>query len=218
MQGYDKVFLTPGEAVEAVRIDIAGYGPQPELYARLLPLLPGGGTAKTAVGVADRHRVLALLGATKPEPGEFLARICAEVFDTRCEPGHDEDGEAGVWIDTGMEGFACTRCGRCCLALDFHRECTAEDVAVWREQGRGDILAWVHEESGPDGESVFRIWKNPTTGFYAEACPWLRRISGDRSFVCAIQDVKPAICLSYPGLRKHGMMTGCRGFGAQGWP
>lgn len=208
MRELDRVFLTPEEALGAVRADIAGYAPQPELYARMLPLMPGGGVD----GEPDRQAVLGCLDSLPLDSGP-LARLCALVFDTACEPGCGTDGAEGVWVCTGMEDFACTRCGHCCLALDFHRECVAEDVALWRELGRTDILAWVGEERGPGGEPLFRIWKNPRTGLYAETCPWLRRIPGDRAFVCSIQDVKPDICRSYPGLRKHGLMTGCRGFG-----
>lgn len=209
MPGYDRVFLTQDEALEAVRMDIEGYGPQPELYGRMQALLSGAHAAGAGM---DKQVVLELLSGVCVQDGR-LARLCSLVFDAACRPGEDADGQPGLWIATGMEEFACTRCGRCCLALDFHRECTAEDVALWRELGRTDILAWVHEECDWAGESSYRIWKDPRTGFYAEACPWLRRIPGDRAFVCAIQDVKPEVCRSYPGLRKHALMTGCRGFG-----
>ena len=204
----DRVFLTAGEALEAVRIDIEGYGPQPEVYARVAGLFEGhgGGCAASREAVLGRLSGAAFGGAE-------LAWLCAAVFDARCSPGSDGLGREGVWIATGMEDFACTRCGRCCLALDFHDECTEEDVRLWRQRGRDDILAWVVEEPGPGGEPQYRFWIDPVTGFYAETCPWLRRIPGDKAFVCAIQDVKPAICRSYPGLRKHARMTGCKGFG-----
>ena len=208
MRDCDKVFLTAGEALEAMRIDIEGYGPQPDVYARVAERLRAGGESCAAC----REDVLGWLSRSAPGREE-LARLCEAVFGQGCWPGADADGREGVWIATGMEEFACTRCGRCCLALDFHDECTEEDVRLWRARGREDILAWVGEENGPGGEPQYRLWIDPATGFYAETCPWLRRVPGDRAFVCAIQDVKPAICRSYPGLRKHARMTGCKGFG-----
>ncbi|WP_461209499.1 YkgJ family cysteine cluster protein [Desulfocurvus sp. DL9XJH121] len=202
----DQMFLTDSEAREAVRLDFASYGPQPKLYAAVLDAL-GRPPAQDSL----LERALEALDERSPA-GEELAGLCSLVFEASVRAGTDGAGRAGVFVCTGLGSFACTRCGRCCVALDFHRECTAEDVALWRAAGREDILAWVGEKRGPDGGPQYRIWKRPGTPFYAESCPWLRRVPGDRAFVCTIQDVKPEICRSYPGTAKHARMTGCPGF------
>lgn len=211
MPAAERMILTIPEAVRAVRIDLGAYGPQEELYARICALLAGKGEG--AAAAASLEDALAALDDWEPTP-RGAAALCALVFETRARAVDGAAGAPAVCVDTGMEEFACTRCGRCCLALDFHLECTAADVDLWRRLGREDILAWVGEETGPDGGVAYRIWQRPGTPFYAEACPWLRRVPGDRAFVCTIQDVKPDICRSYPGLRKHALMTGCRGFGS----
>lgn len=226
------VLLSAAEALAAIRCDLRMYGPQLDLFGALagalcglaarpasragvpgLELAPGPGGARGRFlpwNVAARWLGLAL-ARRRPGP-EALARLCALVFAQRAEALPAAPGEAArIRLETGMEGFACTRCGRCCRDLDYHRECSAQDVALWRARGREDILAWVGQEPGPDGP-VYRIWMRPGTPLYAESCPFLRRVPGDTAFVCTIHDVKPAICRSYPGLRKHALLTGCKGF------
>lgn len=240
MGGAASVFLTCEEARLAIVFDLRSYGEQDETaraVLRALEALGGCGGAGAASGGGPlpvpgpevfsgtapgetftdwaTARIEWLLESLRPPP-ETLARLCSLVFGqaARAAPdpgGGPGGGSVGVLLRTGMEGFVCTRCGRCCLDLDVHLDCGAEDVALWRERGREDILAWVGEEQGPDGP-VYRIWKYPGTPLYAESCPFLRRVPGDTAFVCAIHDVKPAVCRAYPGLRKHAMMTGCRGF------
>lgn len=226
------VLLTAAEAVAAIGCDLRMYGAQLEEFCSLtevlygqaarpgrrgdvpgleLPPQPGAEEARfVAWNVAARWLGLAVRQrACEPE---VLARLCALVFDQRAEalPGVPADAPC-IRLETGMHGFACTRCGSCCLDLDYHSECTAEDVALWRRLGREDILAWVGEEPGPQGPR-YLIWRRPGTPLYAERCPFLRRVPGDTAFVCTIHDVKPAICRSYPGLRKHALRTGCKGF------
>lgn len=226
------VLLTTAEALAAIRCDLRMYGPQLDEFCSLagalcglaarpaeqggvpgLELAPGAGAARGRFvpwEIAARWLCRAL---TRSRPGpEALARLCALVFGQRAEALPAAPGEAPrIRLETGMDGFACTRCGRCCLDLDYHAECDAEDVALWRRLGREDILAWVGREQGPEGP-VYRIWRRPGTPLYAERCPFLRRVPGDTAFVCTIHDVKPAICRSYPGLRKHALLTGCKGF------
>lgn len=203
----NEVFLTSIEAREAVRLDFLSYAPQTRLYARVLPILAG----RSANDVASREVLLKLLEKHEFSLGE-LGELCSLVFGTRVRPG-EEEGSPGLWVDTGLEHFACTRCGRCCLELDFHRDCTGDDVRRWERAGRDDILAWVGREKDESGRTRYRIWRYPDTPYYTEACPWLRRVPGDTAFVCSIQDVKPDICRSYPGTAKHGRMTGCPGVG-----
>ena len=42
-------------------------------------------------------------------------------------------------------GFKCKQCGNCCLNLrDAFETCaTEEDMRLWEEKGREDILEWV---------------------------------------------------------------------------
>jgi len=207
----DQLFLTLNEAREAVRLDLEAYGPQPSLYAAMLPLLDVAGEGSARRPPPERKSILDLLARRPLQDGELEA-VCSLVFDARVRLG-EKGGRPGLWVETGMENYACTRCGQCCLALDFHKECTAEDVARWKRDGRQDILAWVGREAGPDGEVGYRIWRYPGTPLYTETCPWLRRVPGDKAFVCAIQDAKPEVCRSYPGTAKHARMTGCPGLG-----
>jgi len=206
------VFLTAEEAREAVRIDFMTYGSQKELMASVLPLLAGREVRPYVPEAITRERLVSVLEAVDLSL-EDLAALCSLVFNASARVGCDRHEQLGIWVDTGMESFVCTRCGQCCLKLDFHRDCTSKDVQRWQDNGRHDILAWVGEESGPDGQVNYRIWRHPNTPLYTETCPWLRRIPGDRAFVCTIQDMKPEVCLSYPGTAKHARMTGCPGLG-----
>ncbi len=213
-----KTFLTCEQARLAIVLDLRTYGVQAELAAAVLRALAAPDTdppPTPPAGPESMHRAVSrietLLEDLRPPP-DHLARLCALVFDQNAAPAPDPDGGPdGVLLDTGMEHFACTRCGRCCLDLDIHLDCSEADVALWRDKGRDDILAWVGIENGPTGPE-YRIWKRPGTPLYAEHCPFLRRIPGDTAFVCAIHDVKPSVCRAYPGLRKHALLTGCHGF------
>lgn len=106
------------------------------------------------------------------------------------------------------KGFSCTQCGHCCLNLDAYQACaTKEDVLMWEEHGRDDILEWV-EEIMP---GVYDIWISPRTGDDVNRCPWLRKLPKQEKYICRIQDVKPDICRNYPHTLKHGEETGCKG-------
>ena len=43
------------------------------------------------------------------------------------------------------ENFKCNQCGNCCINLgDAFSTCTTEeDLSLWKEEGRDDILEWV---------------------------------------------------------------------------
>jgi len=59
--------------------------------------------------------------------------------------GKGPDGKEGIWVETEMEKFQCTRCGYCCLKL-HDAYCTSVDMEVvrrWRKEKRRDILEWV---------------------------------------------------------------------------
>jgi Fe-S-cluster containining protein len=108
------------------------------------------------------------------------------------------------------KGFTCTQCGHCCLNLGAYQSCaTVEDVDMWEEHGRDDILEWV-EEIGP---GIFDIWISPRTHDDVNRCPWLRKLPGKDKYICRIQDMKPEICRNYPHSRKHAQESGCPGLG-----
>lgn len=143
----------------------------------------------------------------------LVASICARVFHERAWEERDpEPGQTGVRIETGMEGFSCRQCGRCCASLDYHDELSEEDVATWEKLGRTDILEWVRVVELQKQERAFRIWTIPGTTRLADSCPFLKKISSENRWECLIHDVKPGICRQYPLTRKHGLMTGCPGF------
>jgi hypothetical protein len=81
--------------------------------------------------------------------------------------------EAGVRIETHMEGFACRQCGHCCWFLDSHNEITAEDVSLWKRSGRNDILKWVHEIRCDGQPEKYQAWVVPGTQKQTETCPFL---------------------------------------------
>ncbi|MEW5774639.1 MAG: YkgJ family cysteine cluster protein [Thermodesulfobacteriota bacterium] len=214
MEDVERIFLTPAEALAAVRMDADLYGPQPDLWAGLLRLL----ARRTGTRPEEDERC----GGMPPPDGladaacaelaacaadlDILAAAVGLVFETRAEPGAGPDGEPGVYVRTGMEGFDCGRCGHCCRTLSFHAECEEEDLERWRAAGRDDILAWV----GGGGEEPGMLWVRPGAGLLTEQCPWLFQ-EPDGLFTCTIHDLKPALCRDFPGSRKHARLTGCPG-------
>ena len=112
------------------------------------------------------------------------------------------------------KGFKCIQCGNCCLNLNdaFQTSVTDEDVQLWKEKGRWDILEWVDSIPLGEGHFVHDIWISPVTGDDVPRCPWLRKLPRQNKFICRIHDVKPTHCREYPKTRKHAMETGCRGF------
>lgn len=110
--------------------------------------------------------------------------------------------------------FKCKQCGNCCLNLNdaFQTSVSDEDIAMWREKGRFDILAWVDPIPVGDGNYVYDIWINPKTGDDVWRCPWLRKLPKQDKYICRIQNVKPEHCRKYPNSKKHADETECRGF------
>ena len=232
MPRENTIFLTREEAVGAIRLDLQQYEPQTELLCELFPVVMG----QNALAVRDtgHHRAWikqAVRGpmrlvtsdeladtlfrkmAAEALSTERLADFCAGVFKEPAVAGFDrETRSAGVWIETGMEGYACRQCGQCCQTLDYHLECTADDYKRWQSLGRDDILQWVRCIPGPAQTSAYRIWVEPGTEKPVSMCPFLQNVPGAEKEVCGIHDVKPEICRQYPFTRKHALMTGCPGF------
>ncbi len=224
-----RLFLTPQEALEAIRIDFEQYSPQGGLFCGLVPLVFGRqalvapGSARDeywlragvrgALERVDAKRLgrmlVERLNTAPPEP-QALAAICYRVFQGRTTIG-TKDGQSGLWVETGMESFVCRRCGRCCRELRFENAGTAADWERFVQLGRNDILAWI-DPIRRDGRVVAcRLWIDPATGRPAEACPWLVE-ENSGFFGCRIHEIRPEICRQYPATRKHAEMTGCIGF------
>lgn len=111
------------------------------------------------------------------------------------------------------KNFKCKQCGNCCLNLSsaFQRCAAEEDIRLWEDNQRDDILEWVSViELGE--LSVYDIWISPRTGDDVTRCPWLRKLPNKNKYICRIHDVKPEHCRRYPKSRKHAEETGCRGF------
>ena len=111
-------------------------------------------------------------------------------------------------------GFNCKQCGNCCLKLrDAFETCaTEEDIRLWEEKGREDILEWVDPIPIGCDHFVYDIWISPITRDDVPRCPWLRKLPKRNKYICRIHDVKPVHCREYPRSRKHAEKTGCKGF------
>lgn len=225
----EKIFLTPSEALAAIRIDFAQYAPQTGLFRSLVPLVfgnqalvtPGAGRDEVwlrtgTCGPPERldsrrlgERLVVRLQQAPPPP-ERLAAICYRVFRGRAWVG-EKDGCQGLWVETGMEDFACQRCGRCCRELDFKNAGTAADWERFEGLGRKDILARIAPVRRGGRVVACRLWIDPATGRFSDGCPWLVEEAPGR-FSCRIHEIRPEICRQYPGTRKHAEMTGCIGF------
>lgn len=226
------LFLTRDQALKAICLDFRGYDPQPMLFCEVLRTIcqdqfnysrePG----KEGVWVSEEnhHRMRWLEGAELVEfmcaavtgallvPDQLTA-LCRLVFQAPCRAGRCPDtGRSGVWVQTGMETFACRQCGQCCTQLKYHDGVTADDIQRLVDLQRDDVLKWVGRTGTGSGETVYRIWVIPGTNRYAPICPFLCNGPSSGQRLCAIHDVKPQVCRHYPVSRKHAMMTGCPGF------
>lgn len=224
--------LSPQEAIEAICLDLQRYGPQTMLCAELLrvafnddsvvkrdPARNGlwvrsarQSNMRYLDGAALIDHVCTALDKALLSPQQ-IAALCRRVFQTSVQVmSPNGPGSAQIRIATGIKGFRCRLCGRCCRDLDYHKEVTPADVAIWKAQGRNDILEWVGVTKGHNQETTYQIWVIPGTNRFAEVCPFLKRGPANEQWVCAIQESKPEICRQYPFSRKHGVMTGCAGF------
>jgi Fe-S-cluster containining protein len=227
-----RVFLTPSQAVDAIAMDFQAYGPQPDLFRTLAPLLLEDrcrisltdyepDTVWIRQGeiwypVTDENLGFYLIHLLEISPPHLntLADICRLVFQTKTAAGNDSTGTfSGIWVHSQMNGFVCRQCGKCCRTLDYETGCDDLDIRRWQEMDRTDILAWVQCKNGAADISAgtYRIWVDPNTGETARPCPWLIPCPDHDRFVCAIHDIKPEVCREYPYTRKHAVMTGCGG-------
>lgn len=227
-----EIFLTTDEVLGAVCRDLQHYEPQVPLMCEILRLI-----SEDKAGVIRKNnepcvwvRRKGRRGLVKLDAEELPAytcdqlagttidldtwvAICRRVFQARIQKIRDPtDGQWGLSIDTGMEGFACRQCGHCCRRLNYRNELTAEDIRRWKAMGRNDILAWVAEIRTSSRERTYQIWVVPGTNRFAETCPFLKQGPSNHIWICSIHDMKPQICRQYPLTRKHAVQTGCKGF------
>jgi Fe-S-cluster containining protein len=103
----------------------------------------------------------------------------------------------------------CGQCGLCCRIFGPGIAPTVENVFIWMEQGRTDILRWFVAnredgttlpctvlEPGDLGDVVSFEMRNPDTLEYVPVCPFLRRVAKTR-YLCGIHRVKPEMCCTY---------------------
>ena len=112
--------------------------------------------------------------------------------------------------DPASEEEPCRQCGLCCRIFGPGIAPTATNVFVWIEQERTDILRWfvAYLENGSTpvnclelaaedlGNAVLFEMRDPATGGYVTACPFLRRVSKER-YLCGIHTIKPEMCCTY---------------------
>ena len=112
------------------------------------------------------------------------------------------------------KGFKCKQCGQCCLNLldAFQTSATDQDIKMWKDEGRDDILDWVDPIHIGSNQYVYDIWLSPVTGEDVKRCPWLRKLPNQDNYICRIHDVKPSHCRNYPKSRNHALKTNCKGF------
>ncbi len=112
------------------------------------------------------------------------------------------------------QDFKCKQCGNCCLHLSgaFDVCVSEEDIQVWRDNFRFDILEWVDAIHIGEDQYVYDIWINPRTGEDVTRCPWLRKLPKQDKYICRINDMKPEHCRNYPLSKEHAERTECKGF------
>jgi hypothetical protein len=232
MPAKERQFFTIDQAIDAIRIDFEQYPCQVNLFSTLWPMVFGDDAyvirdpnrqtvwaktpfAKKPYQVQADELGQQIIRHLKQDPvsPEHIARICTRVFQTVvvADRGPEKDASFGIWINTDMEGFVCTQCGRCCRMLNYHDGCSVADYQRWQDLGRTDILDWVGTIRQKGQVTACRIWMLPGTNRLAETCPWLKKSPDRDRYVCTIHDVRPTICRQYPGSRKHARMTGCGG-------
>ncbi len=233
MTNKKRLFLNPSQAVKAICTDFRQYDPQLMLFGEILRLISNDrihlkrkrdpakpGAWINSAGrlnmrwLNDRELVAYMCEALANAQLslDMLAAICARTFQTRAYVKQSpKNNRAGIYIETHMENFSCRQCGQCCRTLDYHNEALPKDIKFWQANNHDDILRWVgiHKEAS---KTRYRIWVLPDTGQLAPQCPFLKKHADQNHWFCNIHDVKPTICRNYPVSRKHGLMTGCRGF------
>lgn len=105
--------------------------------------------------------------------------------------------------NTLKKRFVCIQCGRCCLKYGFELPATEEDILLWKQERRKDILNWV--DCGD-------LWINQKADEAAIRCPWLRKLPNKNIYICRIYELRPEICREYPHNKKRVKEEKCPGY------
>lgn len=103
----------------------------------------------------------------------------------------------------------CEQCGLCCKVFGDRITPTVMNLYSWMEQGRTDILrhfsackgdgTWINTADlayDDLGDIIAIELREPLSGEYPPACPFLRRVGRTR-YICSIHTVKPDMCCNY---------------------
>lgn len=129
-------------------------------------------------------------------------------------------GRLADWIASSKEEkqkeFKCVQCGKCCLD-NPELSATQEDIEMWEDEFRDDILDWVDIfELGEDVDEIpirtGDLWISPNTGDEVKRCPWLRKLPKKDQYICRINECKPEVCRNFPLTYEHAVKCGCPGW------
>ena len=73
----------------------------------------------------------------------------------------------------------------------FSTSVTEDDIRMWEDEGRDDILDWVDPIHIGSNQYVYDIWISPVTGEDVKRCPWLRKLPNQNKYICRIHNLKP---------------------------
>ena len=94
----------------------------------------------------------------------------------------------------------CNQCGKCCtLYGNGGLSVTDSEIEAW-ETERPDIARYV---------GGGKIWISPVTGKQMLRCPWLRKLPGQKKYVCRIYFDRPGDCRYYPVTIDQMLNDGC---------
>ena len=94
----------------------------------------------------------------------------------------------------------CNQCGKCCtLYGNGGLSVTDSEIEAW-ETDRPDIASYV---------GGGKIWISPVTGKQMLRCPWLRKLPGQKKYVCRIYYDRPDDCRYYPVTIDQMLNDGC---------
>lgn len=111
--------------------------------------------------------------------------------------------------ENATEDEPCEQCGLCCRIFGPDITPTVQNLYLWMEQGRTDILRWFvatmedgislnGDDLRPEelGTVVSVRMHHPEIGGYVTVCPFLQRVSKTR-YRCGIHPVRPEMCRTY---------------------
>jgi Fe-S-cluster containining protein len=94
----------------------------------------------------------------------------------------------------------CNQCGKCCTLYGGGGLTVNDSEIDWWETHRPDIAAYV---------SGGKIWISPVTGEQMLRCPWLRKLPGQKKYICRIYYDRPDDCKHYPVTIDEMLRDGC---------